>query len=253
MRTRAVACFLTACLAFVGAVSSGSTAAGAQQDTQASSTGSANAQWIAYAYDDLLGREADAAGVDFWLGRLAAGGDKARLQVARQFVFSPEGSAGEVERGFATVLGRQPDAAGAAFWTAFLMDNPVVTLRAALYSSDEVFTNAGGVDPWIQLVYADLLDRPPEPDGAAFWKQQVEAGVNRYVLVDFVYTSDEALGRRVDSYYAEVLGRAPTADEQAEGIAIIRASDERELRVRLIASDEKFEQFVPELTIGGSG
>ena len=253
MRTRAVACFVAACLAFVGAVSSGSTPVSAQGDSDSSSAGSANAQWIAYAYEDLLGREADASGLDFWLGRLAAGGNRARLQVARQFVYSPEGSAGEVERGFATILGRGPDASGGQFWTAFLIDNPVVTLRAALYSSDEVFNRAGGVDPWIQLVYADLLGRPPEAEGAAFWSSQLEAGVNRYVLVDFVYTSDEALGRRVDSYYAEVLSRTPSAAERAEGIALIRATDERELRVQLISSDERFEQFLPSQSNPGSG
>ncbi len=244
MRTRAVACFLTACLAFVGAVSSGTTAAGAQGSDLSSVTGSANAQWIAYAYEDLLGREADAAGLDFWLGRLAGGGDRARLEVARQFVYSTEGSSGEVERGFNTVLGRAPDAGGAQFWTSFLISNPVVTLRAALYSSPEVFNRAGGIDPWIQLVYADLLGRAPEAEGAAFWRGQLAAGVNRYVLVDFVYTSDEALGNRVNGYYAEILGRAATPAERAEGIALIRASDERELRVQLIASDEKFEQFL---------
>lgn len=240
---------MAACLAFVGAVSSGSTAAGAQRDPTPT-TGSANAQWIAYAYEDLLGRDADVGGLDFWLGRLAAGGDRSRLDVARQFVFSPEGAAGEVDRGFLTVLGRTSDAGGAQFWTGFLMENPVVTLRAALYSSDEVFNRAGGIDPWIQLVYADLLGRAPEADGAAFWSQQLEDGLNRYVLVDFVYTSDEALGRRVDAYYLEVLQRTPTTDERADGIAIIRAVDERELRVRLIASDERFEQFLPSLDVG---
>lgn len=205
---------------------------------------SANEDWLRYAYADLLGRDADEAGVDFWVGRLAAGGNRARVTVARQFVYSPEGASGEVDRGFQAILGRQPDPGGSSFWTGFLMDNPVVTLRAALYSSNEVLANAGGVEEWIDLVYQDLLDRPPEADGAAFWLSQIDAGMNRYVLVDFVYTSDEALGRRVDAYYQEVLERDPTIAERADGISVIRNYDERELRVQLIASDERFDRFL---------
>lgn len=220
------------------------------QDGDGGSGPTANEAWLAYAYEDLLGREADEAGIDFWVGRLAAGGDRARLNVARQFVYSPEGASGEVDRGFQTILGRAPDDAGGDFWTGFLMNNPVVTLRAALYSSNEVFANAGSTEAWIELVYRDLLGRAPEADGAAFWLEQVDAGMNRYVLVDFVYTSDEALGGRVDAYYQEVLGRLPTIAERAAGITVIRNFDERELRVLLISSDERFDDFV---SFAGSG
>ncbi len=236
MGQRRAAAVLAAFVALLSVVMGGGAAEAAED--------SANERWLRYAYADLLGRDADEAGIDFWVGRLAAGGNDARITVARQFVYSPEGSSGEVQRGFEAILDRPPDPDGLSFWTGFLMDNPVVTLRAALYSSNEVFGNAGGTNQWIELVYRDLLDRAPEAEGAAFWRGQIDAGMNRYVLVDFVYTSDEALGRRVDAYYQEVLGRQPNVAERAEGIGVIRTYDERELRVQLISSDERFEQFV---------
>lgn len=205
---------------------------------------SANAAWLRDVYEDILGRDADGGGLDFWVGRLAGGGDRSRAVVARQLVSSPEGSSGEVQRAYGDILGRGPDAAGLPFWTGFLQTEPVVTLRAALYSSDEVLTNAGSVEAWIELLYQDLLGRQPDAAGAAFWKGQIEAGVNRYVLVSQVYLSDEGLGRRVDAYYAEILGRVSTPTERAAGIAIIRGADERELRVVLLSSDERFETFL---------
>ncbi len=245
MGQKRVAAVIAAFLALASVFASGAPSSAAPGD-------SANEDWLRYAYADLLGREADDAGIDFWVGRLAAGGNRSRVAVARQFVYSPEGSSGEVERGFQTILGRTPDAGGAAFWSGFLMENPVVTLRAALYSSNEVFDRSGSSEAWIELVYQDLLGRAPEADGAAFWEGQIDAGVNRYVLVDFVYTSDEALGRRVDSYYDEVLGRQPTIAERADGIAVIRTYDERELRVQLISSDERFDQFLSIANAGAS-
>ncbi len=239
----ALCAFLAASLSTLAIGVAGSAA----QEGDADGGQTANEAWLSYAYEDLLGRQADDVGIDFWVGRLAAGGDRARLNVARQFVYSPEGASGEVERGFQTILGRSPDPQGGDFWTGFLMNNPVVTLRAALYSSNEVFANAGSTDAWIDLVYRDLLGRPPEVDGAAFWLEQIDAGMNRYVLVDFVYTSDEALGGRVDAYYTEVLDRLPTDAERAAGISVIRNFDERELRVQLISSDERFDGFVADV------
>ena len=207
---------------------------------------SANARYIADAYQTLLGRPADDAGLDYQLARLAAGGDRSREAMAWSLAFSPEGSRLEVNRAYSDLLGRAPDDGGATYWTAHLQGHGVVDLRVLLLASDELrLRSGGGTDTgWIGALYTAVLGRGPDGAGQQYWLGRLQAGVPRALVAASIYQSDEALGRRVQALYSEILSRGATGAEQTAGVAAIRATDERNLRARLVASDEAFEPYL---------
>ena len=208
------------------------------------SAASANEDWLRNAYTEILGRPADDGGLDFWLGRLAADGDEARTEVARQMAFSVEGARGEVVRAYADLLDRQPDAAGLAYWTDFLQGEPATVLRSLLIASEERQLRAGSRTAWLDGVYREILGRDADDAGRAFWFGQLDAGLAPLLVVLEIYVSEEGINRRVDQIHQESLGRAATTAEIAESRTLLIASGERALRARLLASDEAFEVFV---------
>ncbi|MEM7339042.1 MAG: DUF4214 domain-containing protein [Actinomycetota bacterium] len=206
---------------------------------------SANASFIADSYTQFLGRSADDAGLDYHLGVLSAGGDQRRLTFTYALLFSAEGAGIEVDRAYQDLLNRAAEADGRAFWASRLQGHGVSDLRVLLLASDEYVANAGGTESaWIDALYADVVDRPADDDGKQYWLDQRAAGVARANVAAGLYFSDEALGRRVDAYYTELLSRAPAAGERTAGIAQIRATGERSLRAAVWASDEAYETYL---------
>lgn len=206
---------------------------------------SANARYVVDAYQQLLGRTADSGGVDFHLGRLSAGGDQSRQTFVYTLLFSTEGSGQEVGRAYGDLLGRTADATGASYWTSHLQGHGVLDLRVLLLASDEFHARAGGTNAaWIEALYLDVLGRASDPTGRQYWLDLADAGTPRPLIVAGLYLSDEALERRVDAYYQETLARAASPAERSEGVAYIRTYGERQLRAKIWASDEVFEQYL---------
>ncbi|MGF1596273.1 MAG: DUF4214 domain-containing protein [Acidimicrobiales bacterium] len=213
--------------------------------TYAGPAGSANARYLVELYSRLLGRGADTGGLDFFLARLASGGDLTRQQVARALLFSDEGSRQEVRRAYDELLGRTPDGGGEDYWTTHLRTHGVLDLRVLILASDEYATAAGGSDAaWLEAVYHDVLGRASDDGGRPYWLGLRTAGVPRALIVAGIYRSDESLGRRVDTYHSEALGRSPSTAERGAAIGWMRADGERSVRARLWASDEAFEPFL---------
>lgn len=203
---------------------------------------SANARFVVEGYRDLLGREPDTAGLDFHLARLASGGDRSRWAFTYSLLFSGEGSRGEVARAYDDLLDRAPDGPGSDYWTAHLQGHSVLDLRVLLLASDEYRNRAGATDQgWIEALYADVLGRGTDPSGLAYWLERAGSGIPRPLIAAAIYQSDEALGRRADAHYLEVLSRTPSTAERAGAVATIRRIGERGLRAELLASDEAFE------------
>ncbi|MEM9566224.1 MAG: DUF4214 domain-containing protein [Actinomycetota bacterium] len=243
----AVAAAVVAALVAVAGVGPGAAQTPSEQEstTSAAFTGSAtsaNARFVVDAYQTLLGRDPDTAGLDFHLARLASGGSRSRQAVTYALLFSAEGSRGEVGRAYQDLLDRAPDGPGSDYWTSHLEGNGVVDLRVLLLASDEYRTRAGATDQsWIEALYVDVLGRGADASGLAYWTGQASAGVARALIAAAVYQSDEALARRATAYYSEILGRSPSTGERDGAVATIRRIGERGLRAELLASDEAFE------------
>jgi hypothetical protein len=206
---------------------------------------SANARWLVDLYDQAFGRPADLGGLDHWLARIAAGGDQSRGVVARSFLNSTEGSRNEAMLAYDELLGRSADPQGLDFWTNFLRTGSVNTLRFQHLASNEYYRNAGNSNTaYVEQLYRDILGREIDLQGRAFYVGRLDNGTPAWWVSRSIYESSESLGNRVRAYYLDILGRAPTTTEVAEGVALILAEDERSVRARVLASDEAFEVFL---------
>lgn len=203
--------------------------------------GSVNARFVHLAYLELLGRPPDVGGLDFYLGQLAAGGARTRESLGRTLLFSPEGAGNEVRRAYAELLVRPAEPGGLAYWTEVLRTRPVAELRVLILGSDEFYLRSGGTGPaWMDAVYRSVLGRAPDAGGAAYWLGLLDRGLSRPAVVAEISRSPEQRLRRVVATYGELLGRAPTEAELAEGIGVLATGEERDLRARVLASDELY-------------
>lgn len=205
---------------------------------------SANARYVVATYQQMLGRDPDDASLDFYLGRVAAGGDTSREMIADALLFSAEASGGEVDRAYNAILNRQAEPTGKTYWTEHLQDNDVLDLRVLLFSSDEYFRQTGNTNrAWVESLYTDILGRAAEPAGVRYWVGQANQGTERALIVAGFYLGRESLGNRTDEYYELLLARPASTDERNEGASMIASEGERRLYAHLWASDENFEQF----------
>src|SRR5262249_43407726 len=74
----------------------------------------AQAAFVSALYEDVLGRPADMAGVNYWTGLLQAG--FTRAQVAQGIWESPEHRGVQVDALYRALLHRPADALGRAYW-----------------------------------------------------------------------------------------------------------------------------------------
>jgi hypothetical protein len=132
--------------------------------------GGPGAAWVRGMYQDLLGRDPDPAGLQFWIDTLKSG----RLtptQVAYGFAASAEREGLVVQFDYEALLGRTPSPDEVAYWVnAFESGVSNENVVADFTGSDEYYRNNQS-DPsaWLTSVYYDILGRAPDPDGYAAW------------------------------------------------------------------------------------
>ncbi|MFK7836818.1 MAG: DUF4214 domain-containing protein [Sulfitobacter sp.] len=104
-----------------------------------------------------------------------------------------EGNSGQAYRLYQASFDRTPDEEGLAFWIAQLDSGAVSLLDAAEHflKSDEFADAYGKKDvlsdkDYVDLLYANVLDRTPDKEGYDFWREQQEKDVSReQMLVSF--------------------------------------------------------------------
>lgn len=206
---------------------------------------SANARWLDATYTTLLDRTADDGGLDYHLSVIASGGSESRHQLAYNLLYSAEGSRAEVRRAYSELLGRNADTVGEDYWTNHLSGHGVLDLRVLLMAGDEFRTKAGGTDDaWITALYSEVLGRSPEAAGRAYWLGLAQSGLPRAAIAGAIYQSPEALERRADAYYLDLLGRSPSAAERSAAADLVGLHGERYLQAHIWASDESYEPFL---------
>jgi hypothetical protein len=165
--------------------------------------------FVSQAYQDLLGRLPEPAGLAYWNGLLNQG-LLTRNQVALAIASSPEYESAEVQRVYARFLHRSAEPEGLRYWTAFLQAGGTLEqLETGVASSPEYFrSRAGGTNEgYLTALYHDALGRDPDAAGQAGWGQALATGVSRAEVAAAVFASPEFLQDLVQSYYQQFLRR----------------------------------------------
>ena len=103
-------------------------------------SGGTTSAWITDLYRQILHRDPDAGGLEYWVNRTAQVG---RVAVAFDFFQSVESRRDRVARLYQALLARSPDAGGHAYWADRILGEGDVVLAAFLLSSPEYIARAG--------------------------------------------------------------------------------------------------------------
>ncbi len=171
-----------------------------------SSNPDASSAYIAGLYRSLLGRDADAAGLAWWVGQLNGG--TSRNQIVQGFLNSPEHRGQEVDVYYQTFLHRTADPAGRTFWVnQFLGGADEADVLQGFLTSGEFQAAHTDVNLFVQDMYLDLLGRTPDAAGSAYWLGLLSTGAKREDVVAGFVRSGEVAARAVDGFYAAYLHR----------------------------------------------
>jgi hypothetical protein len=164
-------------------------------------------------YVDLLHRPADPGGLQYWTTQLETGA-LTRFQEALAFENSLEYRTDEVEADYEQFLGRPADPMGLASFVAALAAGATPQqVQAAILGSQEFFQGPGGstIPGFVNALCEDVFGRPAGPADIAAANQLISLGDSRADIALVSLFSQEAITRRVDSYYVNFLDRQPDA------------------------------------------
>lgn len=96
------------------------------------------------------------------------------------------GVSDSVARLYGATFDRQPDTAGLWYWVdLYRRGMPLTTLAEHFMTSDEWRTTVGSPDDatFVDLLYRNVLERPADADGSAYWQGELQRGYPRAALV----------------------------------------------------------------------
>jgi hypothetical protein len=200
--------------------------------------------YVSDLYTQILGRQASAADVAYWVNQLESGETPADL--TQFFVTSNEYRANQINQLYQQYLGRSADAGGIAYWTnVWNSTGGPEHVQAGIISSPEYFATAQKLSPglsadaaWVTALYHNILHRDVDTAGLNYWVNYLQTNSPQSVVLGFV-TSDEYrldliagefrtyLGRVVDQTSAQaLLEQMQTGLTQDELLTLIASSDE---------------------------
>ncbi|MDH3679502.1 MAG: DUF4214 domain-containing protein, partial [Acidimicrobiia bacterium] len=155
-----------------------------------------DSEFVELVYQNVLSRPADAAGLAYWVGQLAAGvsrgtvmtgfSESAEYIVTTGTVAPASTADDEVYRLYVAFFLRFPDAAGDAYWTSVRSGGASLESIAASFAASAEFVAAYGSLPdsqFVELVYNNVLGRTADAAGAAYWEGQLAAGLDRGAMM----------------------------------------------------------------------
>lgn len=124
-------------------------------------------------------------------------------------------------------FGRLPDAGGLAYWAGKLRSGTPLARASATFAASPEFRRTYGVlsnAAFVDLVYGNVLGRPADPSGRAYWVSRLARGTSRGVVMTNFSESSEHVrttAPTVDAVllYTGMLRRMPTPAEAAGGTA----------------------------------
>ncbi len=94
---------------------------------------------------------------------------------------------------------------------------------------------------WVNQVYQDLLGRPADASGLAFWTDQLESDVSRQTVAQSILNSDEYKIRYIIHLFQTLLGRNPSAADVQPHLDFLRGGGTTlQLTANFLSSPEYF-------------
>jgi hypothetical protein len=229
-----------------------------------SAVGTANENFIARVYLDLLGRSPDATGLATWSSKLDQG--VSAHDVVLAIAQSTEYRTLQVESFYHRFLNRTADPDGLNANLAFLQNGgqPATVsimaltgsnlnnsashegssqqLAASMLGSPEYFQKSGGTnDGFLNALYTDVLGRTIDPTGRAGWDQMLAAGASRQDIASLVLLSAESLQGQVEQHYEYLLFRPADAAGLATMTALLGSAGDEAVVAAIAGLSEFFQ------------
>lgn len=196
-------------------------------------------RFVIAVYGQVLGRDVDEGGLNFWAGELGDGFPRAQFVLS--VVASAEGRSLACEALYQVFLDRSADPGGAANCASLLAGGQrYIDVAAFLAGSLEYLAANGGTNSgFLEAVYLDAVGRPIDAGARPFWLQRLTAGESRQSVARSILASDEGFGLVVDAVYDVVFDRVPDPGGRAFWIGQLQAGATEELLIAQIAGSEE--------------
>ena len=183
-------------------------------------------QFVTVLYKAFFDREPDAEGLAYWTNALS-NKTMTREQVEQNFVFSKEwadtcasygilsgsdvkpstkiepteATLAFVERMYTKAMNRESDPEGKAFWADKLANYNCTGEQIALefFTSKEMKEYNLSDEEYVIRLYNTFMDREPDADGLAFWKNELANGADRAEVVKGFAKSAEFNQKCIDA------------------------------------------------------
>ncbi len=145
-------------------------------------------------YRDLLGRPADAGGLNFWATAVSSGMSPA--EVVEAFIDSAEvgGAYEPTIRLYRSAFLRPPDPNGLAYWVKTVRSGSDIDAVADVFATSTEFRNRYGSlsnAEFVNRIYRNVLGRQADETGAAYWTGRLNSGMKRgQMLMAFAQSTE---------------------------------------------------------------
>jgi outer membrane protein assembly factor BamB len=178
--------------------------------------------FVAQQFQDFQGRPpttSEQAAYASQLRLLAASPDETLTAIAQ--IGPASGRQAAVVRLYRAFFERLPDPVGLAYWEQKRADGRTLVRVASTFAKSSEFQRKyGALDNggYVDRIYRNVLGRPADPSGAAFWTQRLDGGLPRGgLVVSFSESAENVRKARPATDLVRVvtamLHRVPTADE----------------------------------------
>jgi choice-of-anchor A domain-containing protein len=179
-------------------------------------------RFVQQVYRDVLAREAEAGGLEAWIGFLEIDRDPSgapidtavrRGQLVQAVQASPEARTRALDLVYRNYLGRTIDPSGRDAWLGFLNGGGTLHQVARyVLESPEFSQQWGGTNQaFLDAVYAAALGRAIDASGQAAFTAALEQGLSRQTVVGIILGSLEAHQRTIQDFYRQLLRREADA------------------------------------------
>jgi hypothetical protein len=204
-------------------------------------------------YEQVLHRDPDDAGLQYWTKLIQNGSS---LAIVAQGIFeSDERLNPIITTYYQQFLLRTPDASGLSYWRdqVWKVYGGPERVVAGMISSPEFFRSAGGTNQaWVQALYQRLLNRTADAQGLQYWANLLDTHQKTELeVVNGFLSSDEYYTGLIDGFFEEYLNRDPHADELASDLVQMRGGvSQRDIQLGIVVTDE-YKNTPPPPPLGG--